>query len=96
MEIFPARISTSKKSNIFQKLKKWAKSSDDWQILHGDYLSEENSKTRQLERTSPRRRHSISGSKESVEHLIMRNKREVIDSSKPINSRLSSFDSVDS
>lgn len=96
MEIFPARISTSKKSNLFRKLKKWAKSSDDWQILHGDYLSEKNSEKGQLERTSPRRRHSISGSKESMEHLIMRNKREVIDSSKPINSRLSSFDSADS
>eukprot|EP01018_Ginkgo_biloba_P030332 Gb_27643 [translate_table: standard] len=102
IENYPGRINASKKSSLIRKLKKWAKSSDDWQLLHGEYLLDKGGDKGQLGRTSPRRRHSISGPKESVQHLILQNKRETLDTTKSIGlkngdrSRASFFDATDS
>ncbi|XP_057841601.2 protein CHUP1, chloroplastic [Cryptomeria japonica] len=102
MEAFPGRFTTSKKPGLIRKLKNWATSSDDSQLLHGEYLSEKSGEKGHSSRTSPRRRHSISGPKESIEHLMLQNKRESADTCKPNESknregtRVSSFDSTDS
>eukprot|EP01018_Ginkgo_biloba_P000867 Gb_08786 [translate_table: standard] len=79
LENFQGLRDISKRSSLTGKMKKSTKTKDVWQFLQNEYFIDRGSETSHSGNSTPRHRHSRSSSKESLEQLMLQNRREAFE-----------------